>query len=124
MENRQVMEAVGAQGTLALSDDTQQARRSRRAYAALAFGAVLFVFTIWYEVYIDTRQDAVSRRDAFLQSHRQWRLRTAFLFLVWSILAGFCVPFGFGVLVFVPVWLWFVYRVSKGAILFARQIVI
>ncbi len=96
------------------------ARRSWRAYAALALGAVLFVFTLWYEVYADTRREPQAWSDPTLQSHRQWRLRTAFVFLVWSILAGFCVPFGFGALVFAPVWLWFVYRVAKGMILFGR----
>jgi uncharacterized membrane protein len=99
-------------------------RDSWRAYAALALGTVLFVFAIWYEVYRDTRPDAVGWRDAVLQSHRQWRLRSAFLFLIWSILAGFCMPFGFASLVFAPAWIWFVYRVVRGATLLARHRVI
>ncbi|MGH8317587.1 MAG: hypothetical protein ACREUL_06365 [Steroidobacteraceae bacterium] len=40
---------------------------------------------------------------------------------MWSILAGFCVPFGFGILVFVPVWLWFLYRAGKGWARFAMR---
>ncbi len=96
-------------------------RRTWKAYIALGLGAVLFIFTIWYEVYGDTRKDAAAWRDPLLQSHRQWRLRTAFVFLVWSILAGFCVPFGFGMLVFVPVWIWFVYRVARGMILLGMR---
>lgn len=115
------MEAAGAPGALALDVQGLEQRRSRAAYAALALGAVLYIFTIWYQVYVDTRADAKACSDPFLQSHRQWRLRSAFLFLVWSILAGFCEPFGFGTLVFIPVWLWFVYRVSRGLILFARH---
>ena len=118
------MDAVGAQGRLAVGSEVQEVRRSWRAYAALALGTVLFVFSISYQVYGDTRKDALGWTDPFLQSHRQWRLRTAFLFLVWSILAGFCVPFGFGVLVFVPVWLWFLYRVTRGIVLFAMRRVI
>ena len=107
-------------GSVALAGARPDACRSWLAYAALALGAVLFVFTIWYEVYADTRRERQGGSDAVLQSHRQWRLRTAFVFLVWSILAGFCVPFGFGAVVFGPVWLWFVYRVAKGMILFGR----
>ncbi len=124
MASRQVTHALDAQGTGVLAGGGEETRRSWYAYAALALGAVLFVFTIWYEVYVDTRKDAEAWRDPVLQSHRQWRLRTAFLFLVWSILAGFCVPFGFGGLVFVPAWLWYLYRVSRGASRFARDRVI
>ena len=62
-----------------------------------------------------------ARRAPSLETDRQWRLRSAFLFLVWSILAGFCMPFGFGALVFVPVWLWFVYRTTRGIVQFARH---
>ena len=119
MESREMTVALDTKGCLAGSAADRDTGRSWRAYAALALGALLFIFTIWYQVYGDTRKDAAAWRDPVLQSHRQWRLRTAFLFLVWSILAGFCVPFGFGILVFVPVWLWFVYRVTRGMILFS-----
>ena len=119
MESREMTVALDTKGCLARSAADRDTGRSWRAYAALALGALLFIFTIWYQVYGDTRKDAAAWRDPVLQSHRQWRLRTAFLFLVWSILAGFCVPFGFGILVFVPVWLWFVYRVTRGMILFS-----
>lgn len=121
MENQQAMSAVGMPEQLSVPVDAQEVRRSWRAYAALALGAVLFIFSLWYQVYGDTRKDAAAWADPVLQSHRQWRLRTSFLFLVWSILAGFCIPFGFGILVFVPVWLWFVYRVSKGMVLFGMH---
>lgn len=124
MEGREVSGATLTQGVLAVPSGQEALRRSARAYAALALGALLFVFSIWYQVYGDTRKEAQAWSDPVLQSHRQWRLRTAFQFLVWSILAGFCVPFGFGAVVFVPVWVWFVYRVSKGSILFARGRVI
>ena len=117
-------DALVAQGTLELQSDETAARRSGRAYAALALGAVLFVFAIWYQVYGDTRRDAQAWTDPLLQSHRLWRLRTAFVFLVWSILAGFCVPFGLGALLFAPIWLWFVYRVIRGGVQFARRRVI
>jgi uncharacterized membrane protein len=122
--DRAVIAALGADGALAAPESAHELRDSWRAYAALALGTVLFVFTIWYEVYRDTRPDAAAWRDAVLQSHRQWRLRTSFLFLIWSILAGFCAPFGFASVVFVPVWIWFVYRVVRGAVQFARHRVI
>lgn len=116
--------AAVAEGALALVVGDRDVRRSWRAYAALALGAVLFVFAIWYEVHADTRKDSQAWTDPLLQSHRQWRLRTAFVFLMWSILAGFCVPFGIGALIgaliFVPVWLWYLYRVTKGMVLLAR----
>lgn len=105
-------------------DDEAAQRRSLKAYVALALGSVLFIFTIWYQVYGDTRKDAEAWVDPFLQSHRQWRLRTAFLFMMWSILAGFCVPFGFGILVFIPVWIGFLYRVIRGFAWFAMHRVI
>jgi uncharacterized membrane protein len=112
-----------APGVMVGSGD-RQLRGSRNAYIALSLGVVFFIFTIWYQVYADTRKPAESCADAFLQSHRQWRLRTAFLFMMWSILAGFCMPFGFALLVFVPAYLWFVYRLLKGLIFFSRRKVI
>lgn len=94
-------------------------RTSSRSYAAMVAGAFLYVFAIWYEVYQDTRDGAMQWSDPVMQSHRQWRLRTTFVYLIWSILAGFSIPFGFGVLLFIPVWAWYVYRVTKGLILYA-----
>ncbi|MDA3914874.1 hypothetical protein [Oleiagrimonas sp.] len=113
-------------GQLALGKhDASAARRvSWRAYAAMAAGIFLYVFAIWYEVYQDTRDDAAQWSDPFLQSHRQWRLRTTFVYLLWSILAGFSIPFGFGVLLLLPVWAWYAYRVAKGMILYASGRVI
>lgn len=99
-------------------------RSSWRSYAAMAMGTVLYVFAIWYQVFRDTRDDASQWSDPLLQSHRQWRLRTTFLYLVWSILAGFSIPFGFGILMFIPVWVWYVYRVLKGMFLFMGRRVI
>lgn len=88
--------------------------RAHRAYAAMLLGTITFIFTLWYQVWLDTRRDAIREGDAILEAHRQWRLRTSFVYLMWSILAGFCVPFGFASLVFIPVYCWFVYRVVRG----------
>ncbi len=118
------MTASVAASSVAVESSDRPLRGSRNAYVALALGLVFFIFTIWYQVYADTRKEAETCTDPFLQSHRQWRLRTAFLFMMWSILAGFCVPFGFAVLVFVPVYLWFVYRLLRGLIYFALRRVI
>ncbi len=96
-------------------------RRARIAYAALALGTLLYVFAIGVQVYLDTRPAAAAERDGFLQSHRQWRLRTAFVYLLWTILAGFCMPFGFALPVFVPVYVWFLYRLGKGLLRFRRR---
>ncbi len=95
-----------------------QWRAGNLAHITLALGLIFYVLTIWVEVYCDTRPETRNSTDPFYQSHRQWRLRTSFLFLMWSIFAGFSVPFGFGLIVFVPVYIWFVYRITKGLIYF------
>ena len=119
MENY-TMTALGL-GQATLDKDVMSlARRiSWRSYAAMVVGVFLYVFAIWYEVYQDTRDETVKWSDPVMQSHRQWRLRTTFVYLLWSILAGFSIPFGFGILLFIPVWVWYVYRVTKGLILYA-----
>jgi len=99
-----------------------QSRAGNLAYITLALGLIFYVLTIWVEVYCDTRPETKNSTDKFYQSHRQWRLRTAFLFLMWSIFAGFSVPFGFGLIIFTPVYLWFVYRTLKGLIYFYARI--
>lgn len=114
------MDVAGAHGTYELMHDSKSQNRARQAYVSLALGLLFYVFAIWYEVYSDTRKDALACRDPFFQSHRQWRLRTSFLYLVWSILAGFCVPFGVGGLIFLPVWAWYAYRVIRGFARFSR----
>ncbi len=95
-----------------------QWRAGNLAYITLALGLFFYVLTIWVEVYCDTRPEMKNVTNVFYQSHRQWRLRTSFLFLLWSIFAGFSLPFGFGLIVFVPIYLWFVYRLLKGMIYF------
>jgi uncharacterized membrane protein len=124
VEDRAMSTTIAAAPSVMVGSGDRQLRGSRNAYIALALGLVFFIFTIWYQVYADTRKPAESCADPFLQSHRQWRLRTAFLFMMWSILAGFCMPFGFALLVFVPVYLWFVYRLLKGLIFFSLRKVI
>lgn len=124
MEVRQVITSGLEHATVRPVGAAQATRGAWRSYAAMALGSVLYVFAIWYQVYADTRDDAAGCPDPLLQSHRQWRLRTTYLFLVWSILAGFSIPFGFGILVFIPVWVWYVYRVLKGMLLFMRRRVI
>ena len=100
---------------------TAAIRSSRNAYIALMLGTVFYIFTIGWQVYRDTRPEAESQQDPFLQCHRQWRLRTAFLYLLWTILAGFCMPFGFALPVFIPVYLWFLYRLGRGLLRFHQR---
>jgi uncharacterized membrane protein len=110
------------QAAAALPDDRVDgaAKLGWLCYAALAAGALLYVITIWVEVYIDTsRMDRVSV-SAFAESHRHWRLRTTLIFLIWSILGGFTLPLGFGWLFLVPAWLWYVARVLFGMMRYAR----
>ena len=124
MEVRQVITSGLGHATVRPVGAAQATRGAWRSYAAMALGSVLYVFAIWYQVHADTRDDAARCPDPLLQGHRQWRLRTTYLFLVWSILAGFSIPFGFGILVFIPVWVWYVYRVLKGMLLLMRRRVI
>lgn len=96
--------------------------RARRlggvAYAALALGLVLYIVTIWLQVYIDTRKSQAVARDLFSESHRHWRVRTALIFLIWSVLGGFTLPFGFGWLIVIPAYAWYLYRVVRGIVYF------
>jgi len=92
----------------------------RLAYAALAAGAVLYVLALWVEVYVDTRRAADVGIDSFAESHRRWRLRTAFLFLVWTVLGGFTLPLGFGWLFLIPAYLWYLGRVLAGIVFYLR----
>lgn len=99
-----------------------EARRwGRWAYAALALGLVLYVVTLWAQILIDTRKLAAPTTDWVAESHRHWRLRTALLFLLWSIIGLLTVPVTIGWFVLIPTWIWTAYRVLRGAICFARH---
>lgn len=99
---------------------THQTRRlGTWAYAALAFGLVLYIVAIWAQVFIDTRMLASPTPDRCAESHRRWRMRTALIFLVWSIMGGLTLPFGIGWFVLIPAYIWYVYRVARGVVWFA-----
>lgn len=105
------------------ADDSRPAAGEARrlgnwAYTALAFGAILYIVAIWMQVYIDTRKTRAVAPDLFFESHRHWRMRTALLFLIWTVLGGFTLPFGIGWFIVIPAYVWFVYRVAKGALYF------
>lgn len=88
------------------------------AYSALALGLLLYIVAIWVQVFIDTRKARIVAPDAYFESHRHWRVRTALLFLIWSILGGLTLPFGFGWLILIPAYAWYLYRVVKGIVYF------
>lgn len=94
-------------------------RLGQWAYVGLALGLVLYIVAIWFEVYVDTRNLASVPRDLCAESHRRWRLRTAFVVLVWSVLGGLTLPFGVGWFVLIPAYAWYVYRVVRGVAWFA-----
>ena len=89
-------------------------------YGAMAAGSVLYIISIWLQVYLDTRRATAISVSAFDESHRHWRVRTTLVFLVWSILGGLALPLGIGWLFLVPAYLWYVVRVLRGMISFAR----
>lgn len=94
-------------------------RRDTIAYACLALGSVLYVLAIWPQVYLDTHRPRRPTGDLVGHSHHHWRMRTALVFLIWSVLGGLTLPFGiFGWLVLIPAYAWYLYRVVKGAAYF------
>ncbi|HEX7381887.1 MAG TPA: hypothetical protein VF265_06985 [Nevskiaceae bacterium] len=89
-------------------------RLGQWAYLALALGLVFYIITMWAQVYIDTKT-LPAGQGVFGESHRRWRLRTALIFLIWSVLGGFTLPFGIGWFVVIPAYVWYLWRVARGA---------
>jgi len=89
-------------------------------YSLQAAGLLLYIIPIWLEVYIDTRRAREVAVDALSESHRHWRVRTTLMFLIWSILGGFTLPFGVGWLILIPAFVWYALRIAYGALRFAR----
>lgn len=93
-------------------------RLSAFAYAGLALGLVFYIVALWLQVFIDTRKAREVAPDLFFESHRHWRVRTALVFLIWSVLGGLTLPFGFGWFIVIPAYAWYLYRVVKGVTYF------
>ncbi len=86
------------------------------AYAAMASGLIFYVLTLWIQVFIDTRRARTVSIDALSEAHRHWRLRSSLLFLIWSIFGILTLPLGVGWLILIPSWLWYAYRIVRGAL--------
>ena len=99
-------------------------RLGRLAYAVQLASLLLYVLGLWLEVYIDTRKAQDVGDTVFHESHRRWRLRTSFLFLIWSILSGLALPFGFGWPLLVITYGWYALRVLTGCVYWSRGRVI
>lgn len=114
---------VGFLGGTSRGADTGEASRrlAVAAYACMAAGLVLYVLAIWGEAYLDTRHAATVACDRFSESHRHWRLRSTLVFLIWSVLGVLTLPFGFGWLIVIPAYAWYVYRIAKGLVYFWRR---
>lgn len=99
--------------------------RARRlgwlAYGAQAAGLALYVITLWLQVYLDTRRMQEVARDRCSESHRCWRLRTALVFLLWTILGGLAIPLGIGWIVLIAAYLWTTWRLAKGMLYYRRR---
>lgn len=93
-------------------------------YGAQFAGLLLYVVVIWIQVYLDTRRMFEVARDRFTESHRYWRLRTSLVFLIWTVLGGLAIPLGLGWAVLIPAYLWYLYRLIKGCVFYARGRVI
>lgn len=90
------------------------------AYVSLLLGLVLYVAAIWFEVIVDTHKLAAPTTDLVAESHRHWRLRSTLLFLLWSVLGLITTPLVIGWFVVIPAWIWYAYRVIRGALWFAQ----
>lgn len=103
-------------------DDEARRRQGRIAYAAQVATLPLYILALWLEVYLDTRKASV-RTDSslFYESHRRWRIRTSFIFLIWTILSGLAIPFGgIGWPVLILTYVWYAVRVMIGVICWQR----
>ena len=96
----------------------EAARLGGFAYTALALGLVLYIIAIWVEVYLDTRKARLVAPTPFFESHRHWRVRSTLVFLIWSVLGGLTLPLGFGWIILIPAYAWYLYRVFKGIVYF------
>ena len=101
--------------------DIERARRlGWLGYGLQAAGCVFYIIALWGQVFTDTRKSTIVAPDGFFESHRHWRLRTTFLFLVWTILGGLTIPLGIGWLFVLPAVIWYVARVAAGMLWYAR----
>lgn len=104
-----------------INDSSSVRRLGRIAYGAQAASLFLYIVSLWVEVYLDTRRAVGVNAGLFYESHRRWRLRTSFIFLIWTILSGLAIPFGgIGWPVLVVTYAWYAVRVTIGLIYWQR----
>lgn len=97
-------------------------QQGRLAYASQAATLVLYIVALWLEVYIDTRKAGEASGNLFYESHRRWRIRTSFIFLIWTIMSGLAIPFGgIGWPALILTYLWYAARVLTGLIYWQRR---
>lgn len=113
--------AMKADRDLATAAGKRAWRLGWLCYALQVVGCVLYIVALWGQVFVDTGKSAAVAPDGFYESHRHWRLRTALLFLVWTILGGLTIPFGVGWLFVVPAVIWYAMRVLIGITWYARR---
>ena len=60
--------------------------------------------------------------NAFIRSHHRWLIRTFWFGLLWSVVSFVLIfAFGIGILGFLAVWVWLVYRVVRGVINYTEK---
>lgn len=80
---------------------------------ALYGASVIFGFTI----IIGIIMNYIKRPDVqgtFLESHFTWQIRTFWYTLLWSIVAAATAVIGVGLIIFMVLFIWFMYRIIKG----------
>lgn len=117
---RRVVRLLGGASRGLNADDVSR-RLATGAYLCMAAGLILYVIAIWGEVYLDTRHASSVAHDRLSESHRHWRLRSTLVFLIWSIFGGLTLPFGFGWLIVIPAYAWYLYRIVKGLLYYRRR---
>lgn len=96
-------------------------RQGQIAYAAQAATLILYIVALWLEVYLDTRKAGEAGSSLFYESHRRWRIRTSFMFLIWTILSGLAIPFGgIGWPALILTYAWYAVRVATGMVYWQR----
>lgn len=104
-----------------MTDSSSMRRLGWIAYGAQGTALFLYIIALWLEVYVDTRKVPEAHAGLFYESHRRWRLRTSFIFLIWTILSGLAIPFGgIGWPVLVLTYAWYAVRVVIGLIYWQR----
>ena len=61
------------------------------------------------------------RRDGVAWTHHRWLMRTFWFGVLWSLVCLVLAGVGIGLVGYVVLWIWFVYRIVRGVLAFAEH---